>query len=421
MNGLYSIEAEEALIGAVLLGNIHPSTINIEPDDFYIDRHKYVWKALLRVQYSKKAIDIVTVAAELDKTGELQEVGGQSELARFMTAQGAHFNAPSYAETVSERAEQRRLKFVLEDFANDVASGEYDVGDMYDRLNKAKRTKGEAKHLSHALHSMMSEVEERAKDPKDVWGIPTGYVDLDRMTGGLHLQQTMYLSAPPGMGKSLLATQIAKNISETEGVAIFSFEMRAERLMKRIISAETGVPTRAMNTGHMEEHWDKFYKGVDDSETLKLYISDIYGMTTSDLRAEVSRLKALYNIKVIVVDYLNLLTDTGGEKEHITTAIKAKRMQSVCREMNVAGIIIQSMVKEGWGEKVPTLSRMAGSSDVGHTGDMVFLLAKDPDQSNIVKLLPAKLRDGDMGTKAINLTWIKGLPKLESAYNPSIF
>lgn len=405
-------DVEDALLGAVL---IDPSVMDerdvavVKPDDFYIIKHQFIWEAFREVG---KDLDIVSVSAFLEGQHRLNEVGGSAYLAGLIAATPTALHASEYARMLRDLARRRRDIQIANLIVKQAFEGDLDRAKVIELLTNNEKIDGGARHVSEALREFVNEVDVRSQNPREIWGLATGFIDLDKRIGGLQPEQTMLLAATPGQGKSVLAMQIAKNIAERGiGVAIYSFEMSARRVLMRLISADSGIPTRAMNTGYMGEHWDNFYEATAKLERLPLYIADIYGMTTASLRSDLARLRAQHNIQVIVVDYLNKLLDTDGGDDLANTKLKARRMQGICREFNVSGILIQSMNKEGMRTSTPTLADMSGPSDVAHEGDNVFLMAQHPEEKGVVQLYPAKMRDGDMGKAPISLRWATGVPK----------
>lgn len=411
---LFNTDAEEALLGSIFINPDILALLDVKPEDFCIHRYGWVYQAFLNLQESGVAIDFITVCDELLKMGRLDELGGPAKVSTVINRTPTSLHAEEYANIITDYAVRRNAVQVANQIAKDVYADTLDFGSIINDLTDVQRVKGEAKHLSYFLSELYDEVSTRAEHPRDIWGVPTGFPDLDIKIGGLQFEESLYLSAPPGAGKSILAMQIARNASNMVPVGIFSFEMSAVRLLRRMLSAEAGVSVRAMRTGHMKNSWDAFTAGVEALSKLPIYISDIFGMTTSTVRAEVAKMKAKHGVKVIVVDYLNRLLDKDGEGELQHTKLKARRMQSICREFGVAGIIIQSMTKEGMTASVMRLEHMSGPADVAHEGDCVFLLQKDKEEPLKVNLLPAKLRDGDMGTAPIELMWKVGSPMFVS-------
>lgn len=407
-----NVEAEEAIIGSAL---IDPSIFTIadvrklKPDDFYIIKNGMIWEACLA---EADHLDILTLNTRLTNMGVLAEVGGSAYLAGIISNTPTSMNAKSYANIIAELAVRRRDIHIGQELIRRSYEGDIDRARFIDMLSKNEPVEGGTESIDRALNDLIKMVEERAKDPKDIWGIPTKFIDIDKKIGGLQPEQTLMLAATAGKGKSVLAMQIAKNVAEQGiGVAIYSFEMSAVRVLMRLLSGESGIPTRAMNTGRMDKHWDDFYGAVDKMSKLPIYMADIFGMESSMLRADLSSLKAKHDIRLIVVDYLNKLLDNDGGSELENTKLKARRMQSVCREFGVAGVLIQSMNKEGMRSDVPVMADMSGPADVAHEGDVVFLMGNHPDNDTLMNLYPAKMRDGDTSHAPITLKWAEGVPK----------
>lgn len=411
-------EVEEALLGSVF---VNPACMregevaSLAPEDFYIVKNQWVFESMRSVGAD---LDIVSVGADLSQKGRYTEVGGSGYLTKLIGSTPSALHVQTYAETVKKLAVRRRDIQIAQRIASDAGKGDIDRAKYIDLLANNQDIDGKAQSIGSYMREFIASVEERSKDPKEIWGIPTGFPDLDNRIGGLQPEQTIMLAAPPGRGKSVLAMQIAKNVAEQGyGVAIYSFEMSARRVLLRLMSAEGNIPTRAMNTGRMDDYWDAFYRSAEEFEKLGMYISDVYGMKTSEVRADVSRLVNQHNIKLIVVDYLNKLLDNDGGNDIANTKLKAERIQAVCREFQVGGILIQSMNKDGMRGSVPTMADMSGPGAVAHEGDNVFLMGEDADDNTLVRLYPAKMRDGDMGHAPITLKWVKGVPKF-TTYRP---
>lgn len=411
-------ETEEALLGSIF---INPACLregevaSLEPEDFFIVKHKWVLESMRAVGTD---LDVVSVSADLNNRGRLDDVGGSAYLTALISRTPSAMHVQTYAKTVKSLAVRRRDIEIAQRIAHEAGQGEIDRAKFIDLLANNQDIDGKAHDIGSYMREFVASVEERSQDPKEIWGIPTGFTDLDNRIGGLQPEQTIMLAAPPGRGKSVLAMQIAKNVAEQGyGVAIYSFEMSARRVLMRLMSAESNIPTRAMNTGRMDDYWGAFYRTAEAFEKLGIYISDVYGMKTSEVRADVSRLVNQHNIKLIVVDYLNKLLDRDGGDDIANTKLKAERIQAICREFQVGGILIQSMNKDGMRGSVPTMADMSGPGAVAHEGDNVFLMGEDAGDSSLVKLYPAKMRDGDMGHAPITLKWVEGVPKFAN-YRP---
>ena len=187
--------------------------------------------------------------------------------------------------------------------------------------------------------------------------------------------------------------------------------MKDVRLVARLVSAESGIKTRDIFTGRMTD-WTGFAEGVAKIESLPLYISDIHGMTTSQMRADVARMKAQYGIKLIVLDYLNLLADADGRDDNVNTSLKSRRFRAICREFDCHGLTIQSLTKQGMDEMSMSLSGVRGPADVTYDADNIFGMVKHDSDPLQRKLLPLKLRDGDEARKPIALVKNATLPMI---------
>ena len=400
-------EAEEALLGSFLINPELLRCVPVHPDDFYIQRHKFIYEAMQDV----KALDLVTLSSELESRGYLGEVGGSAYLTGLLTASADSYNAEHYADIVREKASRRRDLQI----ANLIAKGSYNGGidraSIIDQLTRNAPVNGAASPLRDSLGGFVEMVEERAKDPRDMWGVSTGLPDVDRLTGGLHPQQTTMIVGSPGVGKTTMMLQWALHAAvEGHSVAVYELEMDLKpRLLSRLIMMLTGVPYRAMMSGRMEDHWKDFYSAIEKLDLMnKLFVSDNPVMSSMDVRADVARLKANYQIDYVALDYLNLLTDSDGDSKNDNTTNKAVRFRQTCREFDVVGLTVQSVNKEGMKSVIPSLADMSGPAEVAFTADTVFFLVKDPDKPMMYKLLPAKQRDGDMGSGAIDLIQPKG-------------
>jgi replicative DNA helicase len=396
-------EAEEAVLGAVL---INPDVLReiswLRADDFYIHRNRWVWMAMLALDKKGIPVDLVTLGEEIERSSYDVQL---PYLTSLLSQTPTSLHAGHYAEIVSDHARRRNDIQI----ANKIASGAYstdgvDRAHIIDLLTKNTGNRTGALPVKNLLSAFYDGVVERSKDPRDVWGISTGITMLDKATGGLHRQQTTMLAGSPGVGKTTLLLQIMLEAAKHGWkVGIYELEMDAERLLARLISMLTGVPIRDMKSGRMEHHWDNFNRGMALLEPLGLYICDNPVMDTAQVRADISRIKALHGLDLVGLDYLNLLTDRDGDDDNRNTTAKAVRFRQTCREFDVSGVSVQSITKEGMRAIVPTLADMSGPAEVGFSADNVFFMVQDADSKIDFTLLPAKMRDSDVGRTPIPL------------------
>ncbi len=412
---LHDRQTEEALLGAMLLDPSWVQKLDLETHEFYYKKHRWIWDG---IQALDATLDYVTLQAYLDQHDQLKEIGGPAFLTKLVSATASSLHAEGYAKTIKDLARRRRDVRVGEMIINDAHNGGVDSAKMIDLLSKNEAVKGEAQHIAGFVSTFYDLIEERHKNPDEIWGMKTGFLDLDKLLGGLQKQQTTVIAGKPGVGKTLLVNQIAYQLALSgHKIAIYSFEMDAGRIISRLVSAFTGIETRLMYTGQMNGEWEAFTEQTQRLTGLPIYISDAPGMTTSALRSDVSRLKALAGVDVVVLDYLNLLTDRDGVSKNENTANKSQRFRSICREFDVHGLTVQSMNKEGIASVAPNITAISGPADVAFDADNVFFLSQDTEAEMVVNMLPGKIRDGDRGRAPIKLLKRKRLPKFENYAN----
>lgn len=373
-----SREAEEALIASVLIRPDLYVTLDVLPQDFFQVKHQRIWQALGELE----TIDYVTVVERLKAKNQLDGIGGSAYITNLMTSRASSMHADEYAETVRDYARRRGLIRL----AGDMAKAAYETGhpihertaDFITGIVDASRQNNGARHVSDVVSALYDEIEERSRNPQDVWGLPTKFPTFDKLTGGLQKSELMILSGEPGVGKSILGMQIGMQVAETAPGVIYSMEMGAMQLVRRMLSGEAKVSTRSIKTGRLKDtDWSKITNGTDNLAVMNLYISDSSGWTTTGLRADMARLKALHGIEWFVLDYLYLLNDGAGKDEIERTAIASKGLKQICMDLNLAGIAIHSMNKQHMGsEGIPGNQSLRGSGQVIYDADIITYLTK---------------------------------------------
>lgn len=421
----HSREAEEAVLGAVLINSdvYDDLAAFLQPRDFYIIRLRWIWEAYTRLKEKRIPIDFLTVSETLHDMGRLEETGGPAFLTALLNQVPTTLHAESYGRIVQAASLRRRLLAA----ANQIARLAYDqsieveqVMTLSDKaLNEAQdqATARENINIGRVLSEVYDYAVLRSKNPGKVWGMSTGFPDWDKLTGGLHRGQTTILSAPPGMGKTTLVMQVARNVAVKHGVVVHELEMDKRDLGIKTFAAECGITTTEIHSGRIPaEKWNKMLQVLEQFEYphSKMVINDTPGITTSQLRANVARLSRQMDIGLLVVDYVNLLSDHDTRDENENTALKLRRLRDIAREFNVALLTIQSMTKEGMDESTPKLNSMRGPADLQFDADTVFFLVQDKKMRKIVHLTPAKLRHGNGERTPFDLMWDPVLPRFNS-------
>ena len=374
----YSQEAEEALIASVFIRPDIYVTLDVEPMDFYLGKHRAIWQVFGELEH----IDYVTVIERLKAKKQLDGIGGSAYITGLLTVNAFGANAEDYSATVRDYARRRGLIRLT----NDIVKAAFDTKKPIEEstagfitgIVEASRQSEGAQHISGIVSDLYDEIEERSRNPQDVWGLPTKFSTFDRLTGGLQKSELMILSGEPGVGKSILGMQMGMQVSKTAPGVIYSMEMGAMQLVRRMLSGEAKVSTRSIKTGRLKDtDWSKITNGTDNLAVMNLYISDSSGWTTTGLRADMARLKAQHGIEWFVLDYLYLLNDGAGKDEIERTAIASKGLKQICMDLNLAGIAIHSMNKAHMGsEGIPGNQSLRGSGQVIYDADIITYLTK---------------------------------------------
>jgi replicative DNA helicase len=392
-----NLEAERSCIGSVLIDPECFDELELTSAQFYLTRHQHIWEAFETLISNHTPIDIIPLRAELDRMGKLDNVGGVAYLTRLINDVPTSMNAKAYALLVAQEATNREYLAIGNLLAQGAFSGDIDPATIMDRLVKAQSIVGGAKSISESLRELDKNVTARRADPRKVWGIPTGLYDYDSITGGLHPQETTLLVGPPEVGKTTLLLQICIDVAikEHRHVALYEMEMDTLRLLQRAIYMLGGPSPRKLKSGFFDEGDDESYLfALTQLECSFLHISDTPMLTTTQMRADLARLRSRYPIELVGVDYLNLFGDTDGRDDNERSKLRSRRFRAICREANVCGISIQSLNKQGISKSVAEIQDVSGPADIGFDADWIYTLSKD-DADNTVKMNPLKGRDAD--------------------------
>lgn len=417
---LFSKEAEEAVLGAIIIDPEIISKVNLTPDDFYHLRNRILFSAMLSVD----AIDIITLAdhAKRDGSSDLVDI---EYIISLTTKTPSYINAQYYAEQVREYANRRRLISIAES----VAKGAFDTKSSIDKVISTAMTSfvkisdgaTGAYGISGALDKLYSEIEIRLKDPKEIYGLRTGLIDFDKITAGLQCGEVIILSGVPGTGKSMLAAQLAVGLAKNgHSGAFYEMEMNDVSVVRRNLSAETGVPTKKMRTGNLTQYEvDEIKSKIRDLSALPIYLSDDTSWTTVGLRSDLARLKEEHGIQWFMVDYMDLLRDEYGDSTVDKSAFISMQLHAIAKDLDLAGLVIQSMNKVGLASAIPGKEHLSGSVKVSYDADQVIMMMNgseehskpnDPDMMRYVTLIWDKMREGDGTNRSMTLIRLQGLP-----------
>lgn len=405
-------ESERALLGAILINPAVMNEVSLEPEAFYDIGNQAIYRAMRAV--GSRDLDPVVLSEMLERKGQLEQAGGMAYLIKLTTECPNSYNHPAYERIIRDTAIRRCVITTCEKLATEAIKEGVDINDAISRavteLVQSAKPKGGAVSITQFMTELYQEISARAEDPKLIHGLKTGMKDFDKITHGLQRGEEFILAGQPGAGKSLLAFQIGVGMALSgHAGAVYALEMSGKAMVRRHLSAITRIPTYNLQSGvDMSNNWDRLNKGVGEIEPLPIYISDATDWTTLQLRADLSRLKSQENVEWFILDYLDLLVDNVGKDRNEKSEYLSRQIHGICKDLNVAGLVIQSMNKQGYGS-TPHMSHLSGSAKISYDADAIAILVQDEDNDNVVNLIWDKMREAD-GNRAMKLVKVPGFP-----------
>ena len=414
---IYCREAEEALIGSLIIDGRLLEGLDVEPHDFYMRANATIFEAILAVHDAGKAVDLLTVSDELRRRGKFDEVGGLSALVGLDVP--SSMNVQSYAEIVKERAHRRRaiehVTKVAEAAFDDQADMDSIVASAVELLIKDSGKRGGAVEIKQVSGALYDKVADAYSHPQEYYGITTGMPRFDRITAGLQRGEVVMLAGEPGVGKSSLAMQMCLGMARgnyglpgTPGV-VYELEMSAEATWRRVIAFKSGVRSAALRSGKLSgEDWEEFIKATEALSDYPIFISERTDWTTLSMRADIARLKATANIGWVLIDYMGLLKDEPRLDANERSAIISDRVHDIAKDMDVAVLAVHDMTKAGMSGQTSGQAGLAGSRRVVYNADAIlFLKLEKPDDPTKLRLEWAKFRE-DSADRFVRLDRICG-------------
>ncbi len=429
----HSREAEEAVIGSVLINPEAYYDVSefLMAEDFYIHRHRWIWQSFSRLQQNRTPIDSLTVMEDLDQQGQLAEIGGASYITSLINSVPSSLHAISYGRIVEETAVRRRML----EAANSIAKLAYEESTgleaVMDDAEKAvfgvseRRLTRDLAPIQQVLSEYYDSISELAAKDEEIRGVPTGFIDIDNLLGGLQPSDLLIVAGRPGMGKTGFALTLAKNAALThkKHVAIFSLEMGNDQLVQRILSQETGIDSQRLRMGKLEEdEWSLFTHAIEVLSDTKIFLDDTPGITPLQLRTKCRRLHLEHRLDLVIVDYLQLMSgDRRNENRVQEVSYISRQMKILARELKVPVLAAAQLSRavEQRGDKRPVLSDLRESGSLEQDADIVMFIYRpemyeeDPAKQNLAEVIVAKHRNGPIGS--VQLIFRKNLAKFENA------
>lgn len=424
----HSREAEEAVIGAIL---IHPDAYYdvaqfLQADDFYIHRHRWIWEAIAHLHEHRTPVDFLTLSEALDCSGRLAEIGGPAYLTALINNTPTSLHATAYGRIIEQAAVRRRMLEAANLVAKLAYQNDYSLETVIDESEKAIFSASERmlardmKPFAQILADLYDQVETRA-DQSGLFGVPTGFVDLDRLLQGLQPSDLLIVAGRPGMGKTSLLLSVVKHAAQThkKHVAVFTLEMSGEQLAQRLVAQETGIDTQRMRSGKLEQNeWPLFTQSIESLSEARLFLDDTPAITPLQMRSKCRRLHMEFGLDLVVVDYLQLMSG-GARFENRVQEVSfiSRQLKVLARELNVPVVAAAQLSRaiEQRADKHPVLSDLRESGSIEMDSDVVMFLYRpeEGDLSNRVEVIIAKHRNGPTGT--VQLTFRPALTKFENA------
>ena len=435
----HSMEAESSVLGGLLLDNSAWDRIGdaVQEDDFYRYEHRLIFGACSKLINATKPADVITVFESLQSLGKADEVGGINYLNALAQYVPSAANIRRYAEIVRERAILRKLISASDEIATQAFNTkglavEKILDDAEQKIFKigedGARNKQGFQSMDTLVVELLDRVEEMSQNPNDITGVPSGFIDLDRMTSGFQAGDLIVLAARPSMGKTALAVNIAEHVALNEGlpVAIFSMEMGASQLAIRVVGSIGRIDQQRLRTGKLhDDEWPRLTEAVEKLRTVSLHIDESAGLTVSELRANARRLsRQCGKLGLIVVDYLQLMSvSTSMSDENRATAIGeiSRGLKMLAKELQCPIIALSQLSRgvESRTDKRPMMSDLRESGAIEQDADVIMFIYRDDyylkeasKEPGVAEVIISKQRNGPTGTT--KLTFLKNLTRFES-------
>lgn len=430
----YSREAEEAVLGSVLINPESYFEIAeiLRAEDFYIIRNQWIWASFVRLFERRVPIDILTVSEDLASQNQLTEIGGQAYLISLVNQTPTSLHAQAYSQSVEQASIRRRMLVAANELAKLAYDQQKDVDLIIDKAEvqvfglSERRIRHDLEPIDKVLSAYYDHVDQLSERDDEIFGVPTGLTDLDRLLGGLQRSDLLIIAGRPGSGKTGFLLSVAKNAAQKHGkhVALFSLEMSNEQLVQRLIAQETSIDTQRLRTGKLKgEEWPIFTRAIDSMSATNIWLDDTPAITPLQLRTKCRRLHMEKNLDLIIVDYLQLMgSDTRTENRVQEVSFISRSLKVLARELNVPVLAAAQLSRavEQRTDKKPVLSDLRESGSLEQDSDIVMfihrpdMLDKESTSKNVAELIVAKHRNGPTHP-GIKLVFIENLAKFENA------
>ena len=426
----HSIEAEQSVIGSMIMDReaITVASEIICGDDFYGKQYGVLFDTMVELNDEGKPVDLVTLQDRLREKDVPPEVSSLEFIRDLITAVPTSANIKYYANIVAEKATLRKLIRLNEEIANTCYTGKENLEVILEDTEKRvfelvqKRNTGEFVPIRQVVMNAMDKIEKASKNNGNVTGIATGFIDLDYRTAGMQPSDLILVAARPSMGKTAFVLNIAQHVAFklNQTVAIFSLEMSKEQLVNRLFSLESRVDSQHLRTGNLSyAEWEKLIESAGVIGKSNLIIDDTPGISISELRSKCRKYKLEHDLKIIIIDYLQLMSGSGRGSDSRQQEISdiSRSLKALARELNVPVVALSQLSRavEQRPDHRPMLSDLRESGAIEQDADVVMFIYrddyynKDTEKKGIAEIIIAKQRNGPIGT--VELVWLPDYTK----------
>lgn len=415
-------EAESAILGAILLENscMGRAAETLKPESFYRVENRKIFSAMLSLYTSEQPIDLITLTECLKRTSDLDKVGGPAYIRELLNLLPTTANFESYVTMVYEKNILRDLISCANSIIESSYSQEVDTQTILDESEHVifeiaqNRTKKDFVMLKDVIHDTFDMIHDLYENKEHITGVPSGFIEFDKMTSGLNKSDLVILAARPSMGKTAFALNIAENVAANgNGVAIFSLEMSVQQLAMRLLSSVANVNAQKIRNGFIAaDDWHPLTMAASKLMELPIFIDDSSSLTLLEIKNKARRLKSQHNVDLLIIDYLQLMhLGRKSESRQQEVSEMSRALKSLARELNIPIIALSQLSRavESRPNKRPMLSDLRESGSIEQDADVVIFLYRDDyynketDMRGIAEVIIGKQRNGPVGT--VRLQW----------------
>ena len=417
-----SYEAEQSVIGSMIMDQdaIVSAMEMLLKEDFYHQQFGVLFEAMVELYNEGQPVDLVTLQNKLKEKDVPSEVASLEFVSDIVTAVPTSANVKYYANIVKENAIKRKLIRVTEGIENDCYAGKEPLESLLEKTEQdvfkllSVRQTGDFVPIRQVVMNAGEKIDKASQQQGTVTGIPTGFIDLDYRTAGLQPSDLILVAARPSMGKTAFVLNIAQHVAFRANMctAIFSLEMSKEQLVNRLFSLESSVDAQLLRTGNLSDaDWEKLVEGAGIIGDSDLIIDDTPGISISELRSKCRKYKLEHDLKLIIIDYLQLMTGPGESRQQEISNI-SRSLKALARELSVPVVALSQLSRqvEQRPDHRPMMSDLRESGAIEQDADVVMFIYrddyynKDTDLKGISEIIIAKQRNGPIGT--VELAWL---------------